>query len=344
MADYNPDTDPRSSNSLIRAYLASKGYDLNGGNVRRAVEGNAANPGLIPGLVNSRPSTDAEDQAAMAAHSALRGGGGRAVSLPVSAGRELDRSADTMGGFPTGVVPDRDPLPTGTTATAGNTSAPPAPASMPSVAAADTAGGAIPVAGAPQPPVWANSGGPGVAPTPGIGAADMAGVAVPGGGAGAAPGAGVSAADIAAMVAAGGGTGAGWWLGSRGGAPPPGTAVAAPPPNYQLSLNPRDRVSLGNTPLQLPPPSAGALPPPAGGPPGLGGPGTPLSIGAPAPQIAGPPGPQADTRPIANPNEAIPQPGPTTSAIDKAVGGEGDVVAPPRRARAPRARVKVPKL
>ena len=82
MAEYNPDTDPRSSNNLIRAYLASKGIQPNmpgyAQSVRTALEANA-NPntrGTIPGLVNSTPSTEADDQAAMAARSALRGSGG----------------------------------------------------------------------------------------------------------------------------------------------------------------------------------------------------------------------------------------------------------------------------
>src|SRR4051812_24325363 len=84
MPEFNTDTDPRGSNSLIRSYLASKGLQSNGENIRRALEGNAANSGLIPGLVNSTPSTEADDQAAMAA--AARGragaGGGNTSALP----------------------------------------------------------------------------------------------------------------------------------------------------------------------------------------------------------------------------------------------------------------------
>jgi hypothetical protein len=82
MADYNPGTDPQSSNSLIRAYLASKGLQANGENVRRALEANYANRGTIPGLVNSLPSTEAEDQAAMAAARHGIGGNSRGAGIP----------------------------------------------------------------------------------------------------------------------------------------------------------------------------------------------------------------------------------------------------------------------
>jgi hypothetical protein len=87
MADYSPDTDPRSSNSLIRAYLASKQMQPGNPNyaqaVRTALSANAANPGLIPGLVNSTPSTEADDQAAMAAARHGIGGNSRGAGLPI---------------------------------------------------------------------------------------------------------------------------------------------------------------------------------------------------------------------------------------------------------------------
>jgi hypothetical protein len=51
MAEYNPDTDPRSSNVLIQSYLMSKGITPGmpgyAQSVRTALEANAANPGLI---------------------------------------------------------------------------------------------------------------------------------------------------------------------------------------------------------------------------------------------------------------------------------------------------------
>jgi hypothetical protein len=96
MSDYDPSKDPRSSSSLIQAYLASKGLQPTGENVRRALEANNANPGMIKNsassLVNSLPSTEAEDQAAMAA----RGHGGSGLPtppIPPGANRELPDSA-----------------------------------------------------------------------------------------------------------------------------------------------------------------------------------------------------------------------------------------------------------
>lgn len=101
MSGYNPDTDPQSSNSLIRAYLASKGVPLNGENVRRALEANNANAGTIPGLVNSLPSTEAEDQAAMAA---ARGRGGAAGS-GIGATRGTTASPNQVAGQDTSAAP-----------------------------------------------------------------------------------------------------------------------------------------------------------------------------------------------------------------------------------------------
>jgi hypothetical protein len=122
MADYSPDTDPRSSNSLIRAYLASKQMQPGNPNyaqaVRTALSANAANPGTIPGLMNSTPSTEADDQAAMAAARHGIGGNSGAVAraapparpeLPDSAPGSETRVGGTGGG----------------TGAGGNTSAPP---------------------------------------------------------------------------------------------------------------------------------------------------------------------------------------------------------------------------
>jgi hypothetical protein len=99
MADYSPDTDPRSSNSLIRAYLASKQMQPGNPNyaqaVRTALSANAANPGLIPGLVNSTPSTEADDQAAMAAARHGIGGNSRGAGLPIP---PIPPGAPTGGG------------------------------------------------------------------------------------------------------------------------------------------------------------------------------------------------------------------------------------------------------
>lgn len=44
-----------SATQLVGKYLASKGLPVTGENVRRALEMNASNPGVIPGLVNQAP-------------------------------------------------------------------------------------------------------------------------------------------------------------------------------------------------------------------------------------------------------------------------------------------------
>lgn len=44
-----------SAQQLVSAYLASKGLPMTGENIRRALEMNAANPGVIKGLVNQEP-------------------------------------------------------------------------------------------------------------------------------------------------------------------------------------------------------------------------------------------------------------------------------------------------
>lgn len=47
--------DQSSATQLVGAYLASKGLPMTGENIRRALEQNASNPGLIKGLVNQAP-------------------------------------------------------------------------------------------------------------------------------------------------------------------------------------------------------------------------------------------------------------------------------------------------
>jgi len=59
--------------TMILNYLQSRGYQPSSENVRRALEANAKDPGLIPGLRSDTAATDAEDQAAMRA--AGKGGG-----------------------------------------------------------------------------------------------------------------------------------------------------------------------------------------------------------------------------------------------------------------------------
>lgn len=81
-----PVTDPASTGTapdaspttMVLQYLKARGYTPSSENVRRALEANARDPGVIPGLRSDRPATDAEDQAAMRAAGAGggRGGGG----------------------------------------------------------------------------------------------------------------------------------------------------------------------------------------------------------------------------------------------------------------------------
>lgn len=57
----------QSPTTLVLNYLKQSGQQPTSANVRRALEANQRDPTLIPGLINDRPATDAEDQAAMAA-------------------------------------------------------------------------------------------------------------------------------------------------------------------------------------------------------------------------------------------------------------------------------------
>ena len=73
--------DPLSPVTLILNYLKSRGYQPSAENIRRTVEANARDPGVlgadpVAGLRNARASTEAEDQAAMRAAGGRGGGGG----------------------------------------------------------------------------------------------------------------------------------------------------------------------------------------------------------------------------------------------------------------------------
>lgn len=58
--------DALSPTTLVLNYLKKAGMQPTGENVRRALEANQRDSSLIPGLINDRPATDAEDRAAMA--------------------------------------------------------------------------------------------------------------------------------------------------------------------------------------------------------------------------------------------------------------------------------------
>ena len=78
-----PVTDPTASTegdqlsptTMVLNYLKQRGYQPSSENVRRALEANARDPGVIPGLRSDRPATDEEDRAAMAAAGGGRRGG-----------------------------------------------------------------------------------------------------------------------------------------------------------------------------------------------------------------------------------------------------------------------------
>ena len=64
-------------------YLQSKGVPPSSANVRAALEANARDPGVIPGLRSDTPATEADDQAAMRATGkggVVGGGGGSSVA------------------------------------------------------------------------------------------------------------------------------------------------------------------------------------------------------------------------------------------------------------------------
>lgn len=81
--DPSPPSDAQSPTTLILNHLKSQGMPATSENVRRALEQNQANPGTIKGLISDRPSTEAEDQAAM---KAAGQGGGRSATPYVPSG------------------------------------------------------------------------------------------------------------------------------------------------------------------------------------------------------------------------------------------------------------------
>ena len=94
-----PDASPTT---MVLQYLKSRGFQPSSENVRRALEANARDPGVIPGLRSDRPATDAEDMAAMRA-AGVGGAGGGARPLPIppippSGGAPNTSAAPSTGG------------------------------------------------------------------------------------------------------------------------------------------------------------------------------------------------------------------------------------------------------
>jgi hypothetical protein len=67
--------DALSPTTLVLNYLKARGYTPSTENVRRALEANARDPGVIGGLRSDTAATDADDKAAMAAARGNAGGG-----------------------------------------------------------------------------------------------------------------------------------------------------------------------------------------------------------------------------------------------------------------------------
>ena len=87
-----------SPTTMVLNYLQSRGYQPTSENVRRALEANAKDPGLIPGLRSDTAATDAEDQAAMrAAGPGVGKRGGGSVSKQVEGSGSADTSPDRRG-------------------------------------------------------------------------------------------------------------------------------------------------------------------------------------------------------------------------------------------------------
>lgn len=113
--------DQASPTTMVLKYLRERGYQPTTDNVRRALEANARDPGVIPGLTGDRAATPQEDQAAMAAARGSGGGGGNTSAAPV---QTAPPTAGTGGTFGTGQSPvEGGPLPP----SADSTNTPPAP-------------------------------------------------------------------------------------------------------------------------------------------------------------------------------------------------------------------------
>jgi hypothetical protein len=147
MSDYNPASDPRSANSLIHSYLTSKGLPLTGENVRRALEANAANPGMI----SSPEGGQLFNQSPGAAGAAVRGPGG---AQPFTS--SFDGPGSVLPGASPALPDSASGSETRVGGTGGSTSAPPVTppvqpgASQPSPGAPAT----------PAPPVGGTASGP----------------------------------------------------------------------------------------------------------------------------------------------------------------------------------------
>src|SRR5580765_2440546 len=95
-----------SPTTLVLRYLQSKGIPPSSANVRAALEANARDPGVIPGLRSDTAATEADDQAAM------HGRGGPSVGQSGSAAGKVEAPSNpTQRGNPSDTPPDRTQAP-----------------------------------------------------------------------------------------------------------------------------------------------------------------------------------------------------------------------------------------
>jgi hypothetical protein len=113
MPDYNPDTDPRSSNVLIQSYLLSKGITPGmpgyAQSVRTALNANAANPGLINDYASTLtneapPSADATGRPRPRGPAAL-------PTPPIPPLPMAQQDTGNTSAQPTSALPNEPPLP-----------------------------------------------------------------------------------------------------------------------------------------------------------------------------------------------------------------------------------------
>lgn len=90
--------DAMSPTTMVLNYLKARGYQPTSENVRRALEANMRDPGVITGLRSDRGATEAEDQAAMAAARGGGGSGGGGSNAEPKIGGPADLGKDP-GGF-----------------------------------------------------------------------------------------------------------------------------------------------------------------------------------------------------------------------------------------------------
>ena len=90
-------SDPQSPTAMVMAYLSSKGLPPTSQNVSRALQMNAENPGMIPGLTNQAPPPpDAMPS---------RGGPGAGRPAPQQQAQRPPNSTQSQGGLPVPPIP-----------------------------------------------------------------------------------------------------------------------------------------------------------------------------------------------------------------------------------------------